>query len=46
MLREEDIAEKHKVIRDKAWNIVKDMVDKEPDIYQASFRRKLIKKSI
>lgn len=45
VLREEDIAEKHKVIRDKAWNIVKDMVDKEPDIYQASFRRKLIKKA-
>jgi len=46
VLREEDIAEKHKVIRDKAWNIVKDMVDKEPDIYQASFRRKLIKKHL
>ena len=46
ILREEDIPEKYKTIRDKAWSIIKEMVDKEPDIFQSTFRRKLIKKHL
>ena len=43
--KEEDIPEKHKKIRDKAWKAIMEMVDEEPDIYQSTFRRKLIKKA-
>lgn len=43
VLKEEEIPEKHKEIRNKAWRIIKDMIGKEPDIYQFAFRRKLIK---
>ncbi len=42
VLKEEDIPEKHKEIRDRALEVIKDMVDKEPDIYQSTFRRRLI----
>ncbi|MEL5899707.1 DNA-binding protein, partial [Clostridium sporogenes] len=35
--REEDIPEKHKEIRDKAWEVIQDIIDKEPDIYQSAF---------
>jgi len=45
ILKEEDIPEKYKIIRDKSWEIIKEMVDKEPDIYQSTFRRRLIKKA-
>ncbi|HAZ38153.1 MAG TPA: DNA-binding protein, partial [Clostridiaceae bacterium] len=45
MLKEEDIPEKHKKIRDRAWEVIKDMADKEPDIFQSAFRGKLIKKA-
>lgn len=43
--REEDIPEKHKEIRDKAWEVIQDIIDKEPDIYQSAFRRRLIRKA-
>lgn len=43
--REEDIPEKHKEIRDKAWEAIEDMIYKEPDIYQSAFRRRLIRKA-
>ena len=45
VVREEDISEKHKEIRDRAWLVIKDMVDKEPDIFQSVFRRRLIRKA-
>ncbi len=45
MLKEEDIPEKHKKIRDRAWEVIKDMADKEPYIFQSAFRGKLIKKA-
>ena len=40
--KEEDIPGKHKEIRDNAWKVIFDMVDKEPEIYQTAFRRKII----
>ena len=40
--KEEDIPEKHKEIRDNAWKVIFDMVDKEPEIYHSVFRRKII----
>lgn len=43
--REEDIPKKHKEIRDKAWEAIQDIIDKEPDIYQSAFRRSLIRKA-
>ncbi|WP_132983062.1 Mu transposase C-terminal domain-containing protein [Tissierella praeacuta] len=45
VLKEEDIPEKHKEKRDRALEVIKDMVDKEPDIYQSTFRRRLIRKA-
>jgi hypothetical protein len=45
VLKEEDIPVKHKEIRDRAWEVIKDMVDKEPDIFQSTFRGKLIKRA-
>lgn len=45
VLKEQDIPEKHKEIRDRAWEVIKDMVDKEPDIFQSAFRGKLIKRA-
>lgn len=45
VVREENISEKHKKNRDKAWKVIQDMVDKEPDIYQSSFRRRQIKEA-
>jgi hypothetical protein len=45
VLKEEDIPEKHKEIRDRAWEVIRDMVDKEPDIFQSTFRGKLIKRA-
>jgi len=43
--KEEDIPKKHREIRDKAWEAIEDMIDKEPDIYQSAFRRRLIRKA-
>lgn len=45
VLKEQDIPEKHKKIRDRAWEVIRDMVDKEPDIFQSAFRGKLIKRA-
>lgn len=45
VIKEEEISDKHKEIRDKAWNVIEKMIDKEPLIYQSSFRRKAIKKA-
>ena len=45
VLKEQDIPEKHKEIRDRAWEVIRDMVDKEPDIFQSTFRGKLIKRA-
>ncbi|SHH83257.1 Mu transposase, C-terminal [Caloranaerobacter azorensis DSM 13643] len=42
-LKDEDIPEKHKRIRDKAWNMIKDIVNKEPQIFESTFRRRNIK---
>lgn len=41
--KEEDIPQKHKELRDRAWEIIRDMVDKEPYIFQSSFRRRFIR---
>ncbi len=43
--KEEDIPEKHKEIRDKAWEIIREMVDKEPEIFKSNFRRRLISRA-
>ncbi|MFL0248427.1 DNA-binding protein [Candidatus Clostridium stratigraminis] len=40
---EENITEKHKQIRDNRWNLIKDIVFCEPDIYIKSKRGKIIK---
>jgi len=40
---EEDILPKHKAIRDKAYNTIKDIVVIEPDIYIAKERAKLVR---
>lgn len=42
ILKEEDIPEKHKRMRDKHWDMIAAMVDQEPDIFQSYFRRKAI----
>jgi putative transposase len=41
---EEEIAEKHKQMRDKAWEIIGSLVDSnhEPEIYQPTYRGRLI----
>lgn len=43
-IAEEEIAEKHKQMRDKAWEIIGPLVDliHEPEIYQPSYRGRLI----
>ena len=41
--KEEDIPQKHKEIRDRAWEIIRDMVDKEPEIFKSTYRRRLIR---
>ena len=45
ILKEEDIPEKHRKMRDKAWAVINDMVAKEPEIYQSSFRRKAVREA-
>lgn len=40
---EAKISKKYKLIRDSRWNLIKDIVCKEPDIYIKSKRNKLIK---
>lgn len=45
IINEENIPEKHKVARDKAWEIIKDIVVLEPIIYIPAERRKLILKA-
>lgn len=42
---EEEIPEKHKEIREKAWNAIKLMVINEPEIFDSSFRRKRIRET-
>jgi len=42
-IKEEDIPQKYKEIRDKSWNMIKDIVIQEPQIYQTTYRRKTIK---
>lgn len=43
LIKEDDISDKHKQIRDKLWDVIKDIVIKEPEIFQAKLRRKMIK---
>jgi hypothetical protein len=44
IVNEEDIPENHLTIRDKAWEVIKDIVVLEPLIYDSSERRKLVLK--
>ncbi len=43
---EEDILPKHKAIRDKAYNAIKEIVAIEPDIYIAEKRAKLVREYV
>lgn len=42
-INQENITERHKKIRDNRWNLIKDIVFCEPDIYIKSKRGKIIK---
>lgn len=42
-LNEEDILPKHRAIRDKAYNAIKNIIIIEPDIYLATERAKLVR---
>lgn len=41
-LREDEIKEKDKIIRDRAWNVIKSIYNIEPQIYERKTRGKLI----
>lgn len=41
---EDDLKEKDKIKRDKAWEVIKDIIFLEPEIYEKSERRNLINK--
>ena len=45
ILKEEDIPEKHKKMRDNAWKVIKDMVACEPEIFESHFRRKAVREA-
>lgn len=40
VVNEEDIPEKYKKMRDNAWNVIKNLVEKEPEIFKPAYRRK------
>jgi hypothetical protein len=42
---EDDIQEKYKEIRDKCWQVIKDLVEDKPRIFESAYRRKLIKEA-
>lgn len=42
---EEEIPQKYKDMRNKAWDAIKDMVIQEPQIFNSSFRRKQLSES-
>ena len=44
IINDEDIPDKHLKVREKAWEVIKDIIILEPMIYDPSERRKLILK--
>ncbi|MGK7954255.1 MAG: Mu transposase C-terminal domain-containing protein [Crocosphaera sp.] len=46
IITEEHLSQKEIEIRDKAWNIISDIVTQEPEIYYPNFRGSLVKKVI
>jgi hypothetical protein len=46
LISDEELPPKHKEKRDKAWKIIKNFVRNEPEIFEPTYRRKLIKKTV
>jgi len=46
IIQEEELSDKKKQIRDKAWEIISPLIDQEPQIYQRHLRGKLIREII
>lgn len=44
-VNEDDLKQKDKIKRDKAWESIKDLINLEPEVFDKSERRNLIKKS-
>lgn len=43
VMSEDEIPMKYKEIRDKSWDIIKDLVNSEPQVFQPSWRRRKVK---
>ncbi|WP_207641035.1 hypothetical protein [Desulfofalx alkaliphila] len=46
IVKENDIKESHRKIRDKSWQVISEIVNNEPYIYQRNYRRNLIKSCV
>ncbi len=41
-LTDEEIPEKQKVVRDSRWNVISEIVEKEPDVYDPNLRGRMV----